>query len=100
MAHSHDSHAHRDVEVVEGSGFGAGMMIGAATILVVAVLAIVLLVAQPWDDDANVTPNVPDVTDDSGGGGGGTDGGTSDGGGTGGSDAGGGTDGGVEPPAP
>jgi hypothetical protein len=72
-------------------------MIAIATLLVVAVLALVLLVAQPWDDDSNVSPNVPDVTDDSGGGGAG--GGGSDGGTNGGGTGDGGAGGGAEQPA-
>lgn len=98
MAHTHETHGHGDT-VVEGSGFGAGMMIAAATLLLVAVLAVVLLVAQPWDDGGtDVTPNVPDVTDTNPGGtDGGTDGGATDGGSGGATD--GGSGGGAEQPA-
>jgi hypothetical protein len=65
------------------------MMVFAATLLVLVVVGIALLVAQPWDDGgADTTPGLPDVTDtnpgtgeDGTGGDGGTDGGDGSGGG-------------------
>jgi hypothetical protein len=78
MAHAHDAHTH-EVDVVERSGYGAGMMVAVATLLVLVVLGIVLLIAQPWDDgNGGTTPNVPGVGDN-GGGGNNNGGGTTDG---------------------
>lgn len=80
MAHAHDD-VHtttHEVDVVDrGSGFGAGFMLAAVTLIVLAVVGIAVLWARPWDDNntRNNTPNVPGITDNSGGGqsGGGAD---------------------------
>jgi hypothetical protein len=51
-------------------------------VLVLLIVALAVLWAQPWDDDGDAgTPNVPAIGDDSGGGGAGAgDGGSGDGG--------------------
>ena len=94
MAHQ-DTHTHRTV-IEDRTGYGAGMLVAVAAIILLALVAFAVLWTQPWDDNSsNTNPNVPGITDDSGGGGtgggdsqdnsGGSGGGTNDGG-TGGGD--------------
>ena len=89
---THADHGHHDTTVVErdGSGVGAGVMLGIATILLLAIIGLALLFTQPWDDDgdAGLVDPVPGINE-----GGGTGEGTGEGTG-GGTDecAGGGTD--------
>jgi hypothetical protein len=95
MAHSHgDPHT----TVVERDGYNAGMFMGLALVLLLAVIGLALLFTQPWDDDDGGTtaPGIEDVVPGEGGGDnsvpgndGGTDGGTD--GGSGGGE--------VEPPS-
>jgi hypothetical protein len=102
LAHTHDTHGHHEVDVVD-RGAPAGALVAVAALLVLAVIAFALLWTQPWNDDGASTsnPNVPGVSDNGGGGtndGGGSGGGTNDGGSSGG-DQGGGSSGGGEAPA-
>ena len=64
MAHTHpDVHTHRD-EAAASTGIATGFMVALAAFVIAAVIAgIVLLIAQPWDDDGAVidTPAVPGI---------------------------------------
>jgi hypothetical protein len=103
MAHSHgDTHGHGGV-ADPGPGYASGLVLTVAALVVLAIIALAVLWAAPWDDnDGDSTPNVPGITDDSGGGGvpdvDPGSGGGAPGGGDGGS--GGGSDGGGSAPAP
>ncbi len=71
MAHSHapDPVVHHDRQVIDrGGGTGAGMLIAVAALIAIVVIGLAVLWAAPWDDDGGNTPNIPDVTDNSGGG--------------------------------
>lgn len=68
MAHSHDPVVQHDREVIDNRGTGAGMLIAIAALIAIVVIGLAVLWSAPWDDDGDATPNVPDVTDNSGGG--------------------------------
>ena len=69
MAHSSHSDHGRDVVVDSGgNGFGSGLLLMLAALAIVAIVALAVLWAQPWDDDGDSSPNVPGITDDTGGG--------------------------------
>jgi hypothetical protein len=110
-SHGHDTTV-RDTTVIDRDGdSGArttGMLLGIAAILLIAIIGLVVLFAEPWEDDGGggVTDTAPGITDDSGGGGagegeggGGGAGEGEGGGGEGGGGAGGDTGGGAEPGA-
>jgi hypothetical protein len=71
MAHIHDEPVlRRDTTIIEdgrdtGSGFGAGVILGALAILAAVIIGVALLVTQPWDDNggSGTTPsqNAPGV---------------------------------------
>ena len=70
MAHIDEPVVHRDTTIIEdghttGTGYGAGMMLGALAIVAAVIIGLALLFTQPWDDNngGNTTPG----TSDSGG---------------------------------
>jgi hypothetical protein len=94
MAHTHgDPHT----TVVERDGYGAGMFMGLAIVLLLLIVGLALLFTQPWDDDdggTNTSPGIEDAVPGEGGGDSGVPG--NDGGESGGDGSGGGE---VQPPA-
>jgi hypothetical protein len=97
MAHTHgDPHT----TVVDRDGYGAGMFMGLAIVLLLVIVGLALLFTQPWDDDnggTNTSPGIEDVVPGEGGGDSSVPGsGDGDGGGSGGDGSGGGD---VQPPS-
>ncbi|HZP58063.1 MAG TPA: hypothetical protein VFC53_11010 [Dehalococcoidia bacterium] len=74
MAHTHYEHepAHEhDVEYVErtGAGFGAGLLIALATLIILAAIAFAVLWSRPWSNGSGGGgANQPGIGDNSGGG--------------------------------
>lgn len=67
------THAHHDphTTVVERDGYNAGLLMGLAVVLLLAIVGLALLFTQPWDDDGgtNTSPAIEDVVPGDGGGG-------------------------------
>jgi hypothetical protein len=65
MAHTHgDPHT-----VVErDSAYNAGMFMGVALVLLLAVIGLALLFTQPWDDNGSSGPGIEDNVPGAGGG--------------------------------
>lgn len=93
------THAHHDphTTVVERDGYNAGLLMGLAIVLLLAIVGLALLFTQPWDDDdgGSTAPGIEDVVPGEGGGDGGVPGNDGSGGGSGGD----GSGGDVQPPS-
>ena len=61
MTHSSHGDTHT---VIDRNGGGAGLLVGLAIVVVLAVVALAVLWSAPWDDDNDGVDTTPGISDD------------------------------------